>query len=169
MTNDGSSSVVPQSGRRYDIDWLRLGAVFLLFFFHTARIFDPHEEFYVHNNPSSPVLFDTFIRSLGPWHMSLSSPSSSAFWCSSRRNRTSGYSTTRTIPSPSSLGSRTSSLCKGMTWTAISSVDIRGGTCGLSSTCLSIRSLLSLSSSTSTANPGGGSLAGLPRFSRSPA
>jgi glucan biosynthesis protein C len=46
-------------------------AVLLLFFFHTARIFDPEEEFYVHSSPSSQVLFDIFIRPLGPWHMSL--------------------------------------------------------------------------------------------------
>jgi len=46
-------------------------AVFLLFFFHTARIFDPFEEFYVHNNPVNHLLFDIFIRPLGPWHMTL--------------------------------------------------------------------------------------------------
>ncbi|MBU1752146.1 MAG: acyltransferase family protein, partial [Chloroflexi bacterium] len=57
--------------RRYELDWLRLMAVFLLFFFHTARIFDPHENFYVQNNPSSQLLFDLFIRSLGPWQMCL--------------------------------------------------------------------------------------------------
>jgi glucan biosynthesis protein C len=46
-------------------------AVLLLFFFHTARIFDPEEEFYIHAIPQSQVLFDIFIRPLSPWHMSL--------------------------------------------------------------------------------------------------
>jgi len=57
--------------RQYYIDWLRLFAVFLLFFFHTARIFDPEEMFYAQSDTPSPVLFDAFIRSLSPWHMSL--------------------------------------------------------------------------------------------------
>jgi glucan biosynthesis protein C len=57
--------------RRYDIDWLRLMAVFVLFFFHTARIFDPWENFYVQNDPPSRLLFDIFIRAVEPWHMNL--------------------------------------------------------------------------------------------------
>jgi len=55
--------------RRYDIDWLRLMAVFLLFFFHTARVFSPGEEFYAHNDPTSDLLNNIFIRPLNPWHM----------------------------------------------------------------------------------------------------
>jgi len=57
--------------RLYYIDWLRLMAVFLLFFFHTARIFDHEENFYVQNSHLSPVLHYMFISSLGPWQMSL--------------------------------------------------------------------------------------------------
>ncbi len=57
--------------RLHYIDWLRLAAVFLLFFFHTARIFDPEEEFYVHSASTSQALFDIFIRPLAPWHMAL--------------------------------------------------------------------------------------------------
>ena len=57
--------------RLYYIDWLRLMAVFLLFFFHTARIFDPTENFYVQNDHLSSVLHYTFINSIGPWQMSL--------------------------------------------------------------------------------------------------
>jgi peptidoglycan/LPS O-acetylase OafA/YrhL len=57
--------------RLYHIDWLRLMAVFLLLFFHTARIFDPWENFYVQNAQLSPLLFDIFIWSLSPWQMSL--------------------------------------------------------------------------------------------------
>ncbi|MDR9459179.1 MAG: acyltransferase [Dehalococcoidia bacterium] len=68
---EGSDSIAPSPTRRYDIDWLRLMAVFLLFFFHTARIFDPWEDFYVHNDLSSPLLSYIFIQSLWPWHMSL--------------------------------------------------------------------------------------------------
>ncbi|MEE8398273.1 MAG: acyltransferase family protein [Desulfobacterales bacterium] len=63
-------SVTPTTPeRRYDIDWLRLIAVFLLFFFHTARIFSPGEEFYAHNDPTSSLLNNLFIQSLNPWHM----------------------------------------------------------------------------------------------------
>src|SRR5512137_1382751 len=64
-------TVIGERVRVHYIDWLRLMAVLLLFFFHTARIFDPEEEFYVHSIPQSHLLFDIFIRPLGPWHMSL--------------------------------------------------------------------------------------------------
>ena len=57
--------------RLYYVDWLRLVAVFLLLFFHTARIFDPMENFYVQNDHLSSVLYYTFIASIGPWQMSL--------------------------------------------------------------------------------------------------
>ena len=57
--------------RLYYVDWLRLVAVFLLFFFHTARIFDPMENFYVQNDHLSSVLYYMFIASIGPWQMSL--------------------------------------------------------------------------------------------------
>jgi len=57
--------------RLYYVDWLRLVAVFLLFFFHTARIFDPMENFYVQNDHLSSVLYHMFIASIGPWQMSL--------------------------------------------------------------------------------------------------
>ena len=68
---DKQDTVTGGPQRHYEIDWLRLLAVFLLFFFHTARIFDPWEEFYVHNNPVSHLVFDIFARPLNPWHMSL--------------------------------------------------------------------------------------------------
>lgn len=57
--------------RQHYIDWLRLIAVFLLFTFHTARIFDPWENFYVQNNQPSQGLFNVFIWAVGPWHMTL--------------------------------------------------------------------------------------------------
>lgn len=73
MQSDGSKGLdiaISRPDRRYDVDWLRLMAVFLLFF-HTARIFDPWEQFYVQNNSLSHLVFNIFIRPLGPWHMSV--------------------------------------------------------------------------------------------------
>ncbi len=46
-------------------------AVFLLFFFHSARIFDPSKNFYIRNSQLSYVIYDVVIKSLEPWHMSL--------------------------------------------------------------------------------------------------
>jgi glucan biosynthesis protein C len=57
--------------RRNDIDWLRLLAVLLLFFFHTSRVFSPDEEFYAHNAITSPLLDQLFIQPVYPWHMPL--------------------------------------------------------------------------------------------------
>lgn len=64
-----SPATKPQ--RLYYIDWLRLVAVFLLFTFHAARIFDPWENFYVQNDPLSSNIAYIFIWSIGPWQMSL--------------------------------------------------------------------------------------------------
>jgi glucan biosynthesis protein C len=58
------------SQRRWDIDWLRTLAVLLLFPFHTARIFDIWEEFYVKSEQTSKAL-SYIIAYLGPWHMPL--------------------------------------------------------------------------------------------------
>ena len=74
MQSQSTKGVDPSADkpvRRYDIDWLRLMAVFVLFFFHTARIFDPWENFYVHNDPPSYLLFDVFIGLVRPWGMNL--------------------------------------------------------------------------------------------------
>ena len=57
--------------RLHYIDWLRLLAVFLLFTFHSARIFDPFENFYVHSQQLSPLLTYIFIWVVSPWHMCL--------------------------------------------------------------------------------------------------
>ena len=57
--------------RLYFIDWLRLVAVFLLFTFHSARIFDPFENFYVHSLETSPLLTYVFIWVVSPWFMCL--------------------------------------------------------------------------------------------------
>lgn len=63
---------LPTSGttRRYDIDWLRILAVLLLIPFHSARVFDFVEPFYVKNGETSVVL-SFFIGFVDPWHMRL--------------------------------------------------------------------------------------------------
>jgi len=65
----GQLAVTPD--RRYDIDWLRLIAVFLLFFFHAACIFHPWSDNYVKNDQLSPAIAYIFVWTLGHWHMSL--------------------------------------------------------------------------------------------------
>ena len=57
--------------RRNDIDWVRIFAVLLLIPFHTARIFDTFETFYVKNDSLSPWLSYVVIFFLGRWHMPL--------------------------------------------------------------------------------------------------
>jgi peptidoglycan/LPS O-acetylase OafA/YrhL len=56
--------------RRWDIDWLRVLAVLLLYPFHTARVFDIWEEFYAKNQEVSEAL-TTIVGYFGPWHMPL--------------------------------------------------------------------------------------------------
>jgi glucan biosynthesis protein C len=56
--------------RRNDIDWLRIAAVFMLIPYHTSRIFDIWEDFYVKNSETSVAL--TGIRAFfDPWGMPL--------------------------------------------------------------------------------------------------
>jgi peptidoglycan/LPS O-acetylase OafA/YrhL len=56
--------------RRRDIDWLRIAAVLLLIPYHTARVFNWEEDFYIKNVPTD-VPAQRFIDFVGPWHMSL--------------------------------------------------------------------------------------------------
>jgi len=58
--------------RRYDLDWLRVLAVLLLLYFHTAAVFYQGDlgEFYIHNNRSSQVM-NGFILFVYQWHMPL--------------------------------------------------------------------------------------------------
>lgn len=56
--------------RRYDFDWLRIGAVLLLFPYHTARIFDSVPYFYIKSNSVVQVL-DLLARFVEQWHMPL--------------------------------------------------------------------------------------------------
>jgi len=58
------------ASRRYDLDWLRIAAVFMLIPYHSSRIFDTWEAFYVKNAETSIPL--TGIRAfLDPWGMPL--------------------------------------------------------------------------------------------------
>jgi len=63
--------LVGKADRQYYIDWLRLMAVFLLFFFHTACIFHPWSDFYIKNDQLSPLIAYIFVWTVGHWHMSL--------------------------------------------------------------------------------------------------
>jgi surface polysaccharide O-acyltransferase-like enzyme len=66
MEGDGAASE-----RRSDLDWMRILAVLLLIPFHTARIFDTFETFYVKNGTLSPWLSYVVVYFLGKWHMPL--------------------------------------------------------------------------------------------------
>ncbi|HEX2910126.1 MAG TPA: acyltransferase family protein [Chloroflexia bacterium] len=57
--------------RNFALDWLRVGAVLLLFPFHTAVIFDIWDAFYVKNNELSRALSYSIIDLFSPWQMSL--------------------------------------------------------------------------------------------------
>jgi glucan biosynthesis protein C len=57
--------------RRNDLDWVRILAVLLLIPFHTARIFDTFESFYVKNAELSAWLSYAVVRFLSVWQMSL--------------------------------------------------------------------------------------------------
>ncbi len=58
--------------RRYELDWLRVLAVLLLLYFHTAAIFYVGElgEFYIKNDQSSHTM-SCFITFVHQWHMPL--------------------------------------------------------------------------------------------------
>lgn len=57
--------------RRHDLDWLRVGAVLLLLPFHSARVFDPFEDFYVHSSTTSEPLFWWIVAAVSMWQMEL--------------------------------------------------------------------------------------------------
>jgi len=56
--------------RRYDVDWLRVFATYLLFVFHVAMVFNPAPFYHIRNHDLSfaMLVFDGFI---GLWHMPL--------------------------------------------------------------------------------------------------
>ena len=59
------------SDRRYDLDALRVLAVLLLVPFHSARVFDVFDPFYVKNPETSGGLSWAVVAFLNPWHMPL--------------------------------------------------------------------------------------------------
>jgi glucan biosynthesis protein C len=64
-------SIGPKPERRNDIDWMRILAVLLLIPFHTARIFDIFEPFFVKNAELSVWLSYLVIFFLSKWQMQL--------------------------------------------------------------------------------------------------
>jgi hypothetical protein len=57
--------------RRHDLDVLRILAVLLLIPFHSARVFDTFDPFYVKNEQTSDALSWAIVAFLNPWHMPL--------------------------------------------------------------------------------------------------
>jgi peptidoglycan/LPS O-acetylase OafA/YrhL len=57
--------------REYYVDWLRVLAVILLFVYHTARIFDVNNDFYVKNDHLSTLLTHIVVDTMAPWYMPL--------------------------------------------------------------------------------------------------
>jgi uncharacterized protein (DUF2147 family)/surface polysaccharide O-acyltransferase-like enzyme len=56
--------------RRYDIDWLRVGATYLLFVFHVGKVFDPAPFYHVRNMDVSFAML-VLCGFIGLWHMPL--------------------------------------------------------------------------------------------------
>jgi hypothetical protein len=56
--------------RRADIDWLRVGATYLLFVFHVGKVFDPAPFFHVQNDERSVVML-IVCGFINLWHMPL--------------------------------------------------------------------------------------------------
>ena len=70
LSRTAPSGAAAAAARRHDLDWLRIAAVFLLIPYHSSRIFDTWEPFYVKNAATSVGL--TGIRALlDPWGMPL--------------------------------------------------------------------------------------------------
>ena len=58
-----------QQDRQYYIDWLRAGAMFLLVFFHSGRLFD-YEPWHI-KNATENFGIEVFLRILDVWQMPL--------------------------------------------------------------------------------------------------
>ena len=56
--------------RRHDVDWLRVFAVYLLFVFHTAMVFNPAPFYHLRNADLSGVML-VLAGFIGLWHMPL--------------------------------------------------------------------------------------------------
>jgi peptidoglycan/LPS O-acetylase OafA/YrhL len=92
-----NAQAAPKPKRQYDIDWLRVLAVLLLFPFHSARIFDTLENFYVKNDPLSDAL-TYFLMYVWPWFMPLFFLLAGAgTWFALRRRSGGQYAKERTL------------------------------------------------------------------------
>jgi hypothetical protein len=92
-TQTVNKSVKP--GRRWDIDWLRVLAVLLLFYVHPARIFYVWDPWYVQNNQLSLTLSRLAVF-INHWHMPLFFIlAGAATWFSLRRRSGGQYSRER--------------------------------------------------------------------------
>jgi len=69
-TPNGTEAKAAKPARRYDIDWLRVLAVLLLFPYHTNRIFDTLGPWYIKNASLSKAM-TYFTAYVYPWHMPL--------------------------------------------------------------------------------------------------
>lgn len=78
-----------RSGRRYDIDWLRVFATYLLLLFHVGMVFNPAPFFHVRNADAS-FFFLILCGFIGLWHMPLFFLLAGWSACSSIRLRGSG-------------------------------------------------------------------------------
>jgi len=58
------------ASRRPDVDWLRVGAVYLLFVFHAGKVFDPAPFYHVRNDELSFAML-VVCGFIGLWHMPL--------------------------------------------------------------------------------------------------
>ena len=58
------------ASRRPDVDWLRVGAVYLLFVFHVGKVFDPAPFFHIRNADQSFILL-VICGFISLWHMPL--------------------------------------------------------------------------------------------------
>jgi uncharacterized protein (DUF2147 family) len=56
--------------RRHDVDWLRVGATYLLFVFHVGKVFDPAPFYHVRNAELSFAML-VLCGFIGLWHMPL--------------------------------------------------------------------------------------------------
>jgi fucose 4-O-acetylase-like acetyltransferase len=61
---------MPTKDRRNDIDWLRIGAVYLLFVFHSVMVFNPAPFYHVRNGDLSIVMM-IVAGFISLWHMPL--------------------------------------------------------------------------------------------------
>jgi glucans biosynthesis protein C len=83
--------------RRYDLDALRVLAVLLLLPFHSARVFDIFDPFYVKSPQASGGLSWAVVAFLNPWHMPLLFVlAGAASWLALRHRGSRGYLGERT-------------------------------------------------------------------------